>query len=159
METRSFFRWMPAAIILGLFCAVFSVAAVICLMDARQAAHGYPDAFYAPTLSLIGNSQHSARWFLRGAFADASVAALCLLGWYLMRRRLSTSLALGGIAVVVAAYIICHRSLLYLFRGASFEFWIDLVMELPFILYVIIYAYRECRKAPAKPDIALKPKS
>ena len=149
METRSFFRWMPTTIVLWLFGVIFAVAAIVCLLDARQAAQGYTDSFYAPTLALIGDSQHAARWFLRGAFADASVAALCIAGWYLMRRRLSATLALGGIAVIVAAYIICHRSMIYLIRGASIEYWFDLVLELPFLLYAIIYAYRECRKAAA----------
>ena len=149
METRSFFRWMPTTIVLWVFGAIFAIGAVVCLLDARQAAHGYTDSFYAPTLTLLGDSQHAARWFLRGAFADASVAALCILGWYLMRRRLSATLALGGVAVMVAAYIICHRSLIYLLRGAGIAYWFDLVLELPFLFYAIIYAYRECRKAAA----------
>jgi hypothetical protein len=149
METRSFFRWMPTAIVLWVFGAIFAIAAVVGLLDAQKAVHGYTDSFYAPTLALIGDSQHAARWFLRGAFADALVAALCILGWYLMRRRLSATLALGGIAVMVASYIICHRSLIYLFRGAGFVNWCDMVFELPFLFYAIIYAYRECRKAAA----------
>jgi hypothetical protein len=149
MKNRSFFRWMPTAIMLWLFGVIFVVAAVVSLLDARQAAHGYTDSFYAPTLSLIGDSQHAARWFLRGALADASVAALCILGWYLMRRRLSGTLVLGAIAVMAATFIICRRSLIYLFRGAGIAYWFDLVLELPFLLYVIIYAYRECKKASA----------
>jgi hypothetical protein len=128
---------MPTAIILWVFAVAFTLATGVCLLDARLVTHGYTD----------GDIQHTARWFLRGAFADASVVALCILGWYLMQRRLSATLALGAIAVMVAAYIICHRSLIYLIRGASIEYWFDLVLELPFLFYAIIYAYRECRKA------------
>src|SRR5271154_5829376 len=62
-ETRSFFRWMPTAIVLWAFGVIFAVAAVVCLLDAKQAANGYTDSFYAPTLALIGDSQHAARWF------------------------------------------------------------------------------------------------
>jgi hypothetical protein len=149
METRSFFRWMPTAIVLWVFGVIFAAAAVVSSLDARQAAQGHIDSSYTPTLALIGDTQHAVRWFLRGAFANASVAALCILGWYLMRRRLSVTLALGGIAVMVAAYIIFHRSLIYLLRGAGFMYWGDMVVELPFLLYAIIYAYRECKKAAA----------
>src|ERR1035438_1742927 len=146
MNPRSFFRWMPTAITLWVFSMLFAAGAVVNLLDARQAAHGYIDLAYAPTLALIGRTQHATRWFLRGAIANASVAALCVLGWYLMRRGLSATLALGGIAVMVAAYIICHRSFMYLFRGASFADWGEGLIELPFLLYVVMYAYRECRK-------------
>jgi hypothetical protein len=140
METRSFFRWMPTAVILWLFGVVFVFAAGEC---ALQAVHG------STQLAIIGDAQHTARWFLRGAIADAVVAACCILGWHLMRRRLPGTLALGAILVMVAAFIIGQRSLIYLFRGAGFEYWFDLVLELPFLLYAFIYAYRECRKAAA----------
>jgi hypothetical protein len=149
METRSFFRWMPTAIVLWVFAVVFAWGAVESASLARQAARGYTDSYFAPTLALIGDSQHTARWFLRGAVADTFVATLCILGWYLMRRRLSATLALGAIAIMAAAVIIGQRSLIYLFRGAGFAYWFDLVLELPFLLYAIIYAYRECRKVAA----------
>jgi hypothetical protein len=122
---------------------IFTFAAVACLFYARQAAHG------SIQVAMIGDSEHTTRWFLRGAIANTLVAAFCILGWYLMRRRLSTTLALGGIAVMAAAFIICQRSLIYLFRGDGFEYWFDMVLELPFLLYAIIYAYRESRKAAA----------
>ena len=134
---------MPTTIVLWVFGVIFIFGAVACLLYARQAAHG------SIQVAMIGDSQQTARWFIRGAIADAFVAALCILGWYLMRRRLSATLALGGIAVMAAAFIVGQRSLIYLFRGAGFEYWFDLVVELPFLLYAIIYAYRECRKAAA----------
>jgi hypothetical protein len=134
---------MPTAIVLWVFGVIFTFATVVCLLYARQAAQG------SLQVAMIGDSQHTARWFLRGAITDALVATLCILGWYLMRRRLSATLALGGVAVMAAAFIIGQRSLIYLFRGAGFEYWFDLVLELPFLVYAIIYAYRECRKAAA----------
>jgi high-affinity Fe2+/Pb2+ permease len=134
---------MPTAIVLWVFGVIFAVGAVLCLLYARQAAHG------SIQVALIGDLQHTVRWFIRGAIANALVAILCILGWYLMRRRLSATLALGSIAVMVAAFIICQRSLIYLFRGAGFAYWFDLVLELPFLFYAIIYAYRECRKVAA----------
>ena len=149
MKTQSFFRWLPTAIVLWVFAAIFAFAAIVNLLDARQAAHGHTDLFYAPTLTLIGDSQHAVHWFLRGAIANSSVAALCILGWYLMRRHLSATLALGAIAVMAAAFIIGQRSLIYLFRGAGIAYWFDLVLELPFLFYAIIYAYKECRKVAA----------
>jgi len=143
MENRSFFRWMPTAILLWVFGVIFTFATVACLLYARQASHD------SIQFAMIGDSQHTARWFLRGAIANALVAVFCILGWYLMRWRLSAILALGGIAVMAAAFIICQRSLIYLFRGAGFEYWLDMVLELPFLLYAIIYAYRESRKTAA----------
>jgi phosphate/sulfate permease len=140
METQSFFRWMPTAIILWVFAVFFAFAAGEC---ALQAAHG------SMQVAMIGDVQHTTRWFVRGAIADAVVAICCILGWYLMWRRLSATLALGCIAVMLAAFIICQRSMFYLFRGAGFINWCDLVLELPFLLYAIIYSYRECRKAAA----------
>ena len=140
METRSFFRWMPTAIILWVFGVLFTLAAAVC---AVQAAHN------STQFATIGDVQHTTRWFWRGAIADASVAACCILGWHLMRRRLPAMLALGAILVMVASLIIAQRSLIYLFRGAGFVTWCDMVFELPFLFYAIIYAYRECRKAAA----------
>jgi Na+/H+-dicarboxylate symporter len=140
MKNRSFFRWMPTAIVLWIFGVVFTFAAGACLLYARQAARD------SIQIAMIGDSQHTVRWFLRGAVADALVAVFCILGWYLMRKRLSATLALGGIAVMAAAFIICQRSLIYLFRGDGFMYWFDLVLELPFLLYAVIYAYRESRK-------------
>jgi hypothetical protein len=149
MKTRSFFCWLPTAIVLWTFAVLFAAAAGLNLMEARQAAYGYTDSFYAPTLARIGDSQYAARWFLRGALANAAIATLCFLGWHLMRRRLPATLASGGIAVMIAAFIIGHRSMIYLIRGAGFVNWCDLVLELPFLLYAIIFAYRECRKTAA----------
>jgi hypothetical protein len=149
MKTQSFFRWMPTAIVLWIFAVVFALGAVESVSLARQAARGHTDLFYAPTLALIGDSQHAARWFMRGAVADGLVAALCILAWYLMRRRLSSTLALGAIAVMCAAFIVGKRSLIYLFDGAGIAYWFDLLLEWPFLFYAIIYAYRECKKAAA----------
>jgi hypothetical protein len=145
MKQDSFFRWMPAAIILWVFAVIFALAAGWSVSLARQAARGHTDSYFASTLALIGDSQHTTRWFMRGAMADASVAALCILGWYLMRRRLSVTLALGAMAVMCAAFIVGKRSLIYLFDGAGIVNWFDLVLELPLLFYAIIYAYRECR--------------
>jgi hypothetical protein len=131
---------MPTAIILWLFGMVFVFAAGVC---ALQAAHG--SAQYA----MIGDVQHTTRWFWCGAIADGLVAACCIFAWQLMRRRLSAMLAMGAILVMVAAFIIGQRSLIYLFRGAGFMTWCDMVFELPFLFYAIIYAYLECRKAAA----------
>jgi hypothetical protein len=140
MNTRSFFRWMPTVIILWAFGVLFALAATVC---AVQASHN------SMQFAMIGDVQHTTRWFWRGAIADASVAVCCILGWHLMRRRLPATLALGAILVMVAAFIIAQRSLIYLFRGASFPTWCDMVFELPFLFYSIIYSYRECRKAAA----------
>lgn len=143
MEKQSFFRWMPTAVLLWVFGVVFTAAAVMCLLYARQASQ------HQLQISMVGDTQHTVRWFLRGAIADILVAICCIGGWYLMRRRHPTTLAWGGIAVMLAAFIICQRSLIYLFRGDGFMYWFDLVLELPFLLYAIIYAYREWRKAAA----------
>lgn len=143
MEARSFFRWMPTAIVLWVFGSLFTFGAVACLLYARQYEHN------SMQVAMIGDSPHTVRWFIRGAITDGLVAALCILGWYLMWRRHSATLALGGIAVMVAVFIVGQRSMIYLFRGAGFVNWCDLVFVLPFLIYAIIYAYRECRKAAA----------
>ena len=64
-----------------------------------------------------------------------------------MRQDRPGMLALGGVAVTAAAFIIGQRSIIYLFQGAGFKYWFDLVLELPFLFYVIIYAYQECIKS------------
>ena len=128
MQLKSFFRWLPSAIILWAFAGVFLLAAGICLFQAIRAVHGYADPYHTPTLALIRDSKPRAQWLLRGAIADTLVSGLCILGWYLMRRRRSTTIACGGIFVVIAALIISQRSLLYLIRGAGFPYWGDLVI-------------------------------
>jgi hypothetical protein len=140
---------MPTAIILWVFAVVFILGAGQSVFWATQAAQGHIDPYFVPTLALIGDSQHAAWWFWRGAIADVCVAALCIFGWYLMQRRLPSTLALGGILVMVAAFIVGKRSLIYLLRGAGFPYWFDLLLELPFLFYAIIYAYRESRRAAA----------
>ncbi len=92
MQLKSFFRWMPSAIILWAFAVFFILAASNCIVDAIRAAHGYADPYYTPTLGLIRESQQIVQWLLRGAIADTLVSALCILGWYLMRRRGSTTI-------------------------------------------------------------------
>src|SRR5579863_4364277 len=105
MQTRSFFRWMPTAIILWVFGVLFAFAAGIC---ALQVAHD------SSQVAMIGDTQQRLRWFLRGAITDAIVAVCCILGWYSMRRRLPAMFTLGGILVLIAAFIIGQRSLIYL---------------------------------------------
>jgi len=143
MEPRSFFRWMPTAIVLWVLVGLFTFGAGLSLWMARQAARG------STQNAAIGDSRHLTRWFLRGAVWDIVVAALCIVGWYLMRQRVSGKIGLGAIAVMGAALIIFSRSAYWMCRGASFEYWCDSLFELPFLVYAIIYAYRECRKAAA----------
>jgi hypothetical protein len=135
---------MPTAIILWVFGVIFALAAGACLLHARQAAHD------PIQVAMIGDSQRLVWWFLRGAVVDTLIATLCILGWYLMRRRLSAILALGGVAVMVAAFIICQRSMIYLFRGDGFTYWGDVLLELPFLFYAIAYAYGKVEKPNAK---------
>jgi uncharacterized membrane protein YfcA len=149
MQLKSFFRWIPSAIILWAFAVFFILAAGNCLVDAIRAAHGHADPYYTSTLALIRESQQMVQWLLRGAIADTLVSALCILGWYLMRRRRSTTIACGGICVVIAVLIISQRSLIYLIRGAGFLDWGDLVIELPLLLYVVVHAYLAYRTASA----------
>jgi hypothetical protein len=151
MEKPSFFRWMPTAIILWVFGVGHAIGAVLCLLFAREAAQDEIKSHDAPTLSLLG-SQNVTEWFLRGAIADAVVAAFCLFGWYLMSLRRPGTTAMGAILTLFAASIIGLRSALYLIRGAGFLNWCDLVLVLPFLFYAIIYAYRECREGTVQND-------
>jgi hypothetical protein len=154
MEKSSFFRWMPAAIILWVFGVGHAIGSVLCLLFAREAAQDKIKSHDAPTLSLLG-SQNVTEWFLRGAIADAVIATFCIFGWYLMSLRRSGTLAMGAILVLFAAFMVGQRSAIYLIRGAGFPNWCDLVLVLPFLFYTIIYACRECRKAAAQNDDAL----
>ena len=135
MAAQTFFRWVPTTIILWLFGGLFTFAAVVC---AWQASAG------SISVSMVGDAQHTARWFLRGAMADALAAVGCILGWELMRRQRRETLAIGASLVMVATFIIAHRSLIYLFRGAGFAYWYDLLLEPPFLIYAIIYGFRTC---------------
>jgi hypothetical protein len=143
MKPRSFFRWMPTAIFLWLLVVLFTFGAGLSLWMARQAALG------ATQNAMIGDSQHLMRWFVRCAVGDIAAAALCVVGWFLMRQRVSGKIALGAIAVMGAALIVFSGSAYWMCRGASFEYWCDSLVELPFLVYAIIYAYQECRKVAA----------
>ena len=142
MKTRTFFRWMPTAIVLWIFAVVSALATVSCVWFATQATKG------SIQLAMIGDSRHLTRWFLRGAIENAMIGVFCFMGWYLMRRRISGALVLGAIAVMGAVFIICFRSICWIIRGGGFEYWGDAVLELPFLVYSIIYAYRESKKQP-----------
>jgi len=142
---------MPTAIILWVFGVGHAIGAAACLLYARQAAHGEIKLHDAHTLGSFG-PENLAEWFLRGAIADAVVAAFCLFGWYLMSLRRPGTTAMGAILMLCAASIIGRRSAIYLIRGAGFLNWCDLVLVLPFLFYTIIYAYLECRKGAAHND-------
>ena len=103
MNTRSFFRWVPTAIVLWVFGVIFALGAVLDMWLATQAARG------SIREAMVGDSRHVARWLLRGAIENTLIAILCIFGWYLMRRRVSGALALGAIAVMAAVCIILHQ--------------------------------------------------
>lgn len=119
----------------------FHVAAGVNFTDAQ-----YPTSS-SNRLALDLGVRSAARFYLRGAAANGLGAVLCLVGWELMRRRLPGTLALGAIAVMVAALIIAQRSLIETIRVGGFQNWGDLVIELPLLFYAIIYAWCECKKA------------
>ena len=141
LKTRSFFRWIPTAIVLWTFAGLFTFGAILDWWMAGQPAR--PSSMH---IAMIGNSQHFKQWLLRGAIQNFTVAVLLILGWYLIRQRVSGMIALGAISVMAAACIICSRSIYWMTRGANFELWCDMVFELPFLAYVIIYAHRESKK-------------
>jgi hypothetical protein len=96
METRSFFRWMPTAIILWTFGVMFAFAAAVCVFQVVQISQ---------RAAMIGDAQRTVHWLLRGGITNSLIAACCILGWYLMSRRLPDSFALGAIVVTIGAFI------------------------------------------------------
>ena len=74
------------------------------------------------------------------------IAVFCVLGWHLMRLRLSGTLALGALSAMAAMAIICYRAIFNLLAGHGYSNWGDLVLEPPFLLYAIIYATLESKK-------------
>ena len=139
MHARSFFRWTPAAVALWLFGVVFGVIGILNIWLARLAARGALPDFGTEDLSK------EARIQLLGAAQNVGITALCILGWYLMRRRTPTTLLAGAVAVAAGLFISLNRWVHWQLAGTDQWPWIEPLVIWPFLLYAIVYGYRESR--------------
>ena len=86
-----------------------------------------------------------ARILLRGAAQNFEIAALCILGWYLMRRRTPTTLLAGAVSVGVGLFISLRRWVSWQSAGTDHWPWLEPLLVWPFLVYAIVYGYREYR--------------
>src|SRR5713226_667204 len=103
MHASSFFRWTPAAVALWVFGVVFGVTGILNIWLATLARRGA-----LPDFGMEDPSRE-ARIQLLGAAQNVEIAALCILGWYLMQRRTPTTLLAGAVSVAVGLFISLRR--------------------------------------------------
>ncbi len=139
MHARSLFRWTPAAIALWLFGVVFGVIGILNIWLATLAARG--------ALPDFGTEDPSkkARVQLVSAAENVGITALCILGWYWMRRRTPTTLLAGAVSVAVGLFITLNRWVYWQLAGTNQWPWLEPLLVWPFLVYAIVYGYRESR--------------
>jgi hypothetical protein len=96
-----------------------------------------------------GGGTGTTHSLLRGAGENGLIAALCILGWYFLRRHTPTSLPAGTIAVAMALFITARRWLHWQLAGTNQLPWAEPLLVWPFLLYAIVYGYREGRACVA----------
>ncbi len=143
MRQHSLFRWIPVAIILWFFGVLFAVFGILNIWLARLSSQGV-----LPN-SADGSSSKMTQFLLHGAGANALIAAFCILGWYLMRRRTSASLPTGTLALTVALFIIVRRWVHLELSGTNHLPWAEPLLIWPLLLYAVVYGYRESRACVA----------
>jgi len=126
---------------------IFALMAAMNIFLAQRAADGSLD-LSGPEYAARGDSHKIVVAFLRGAFENALIASLCIVSWHLMRRPVRHRLSLGA-SLVSAALAITSMRWLYdrVMHGAYPGYWVEPIFVWPCLLYAIIYAYRESRKA------------
>jgi hypothetical protein len=139
MHARSFFRWTAAAVALWLFGVVFGVIAILNIWLATLARRGALRDF------VTEGPSKEARVQLVSAAQNVEIAALCILGWYLMRRRTPTPLLGGAVAVAAGLFISLKRWVSWQSAGTDHWPWFEPLLVWPFLLYAIVYGYRESR--------------
>ncbi len=140
MTARAFFCWKPTIVILWFFGVVFALFAALNLwLLTRTDAASHLDPSY-------GDSRHLARILERGSIENGMIAALCILGWYFMRHRTYASLFAGALAVLTGLFVTIQRWLFWEIKGANPLSWKEPLFVWPFLVYVIVYAYRAGRE-------------
>lgn len=126
--------------------ALFAVLNLWLLTKADAAANLDPS---------YGGSTHLTRVLERGSIENGMIAVLCVLGWFLMRRRTPSSLFAGGFAVLAGLFLTTHRWLYWEIKGSNPLSWAEPLLIWPFLVYALIYAYREGREQRiAEPNAA-----
>jgi len=123
---------------LGLGFSVFGILAVkLALLFSR---HGVTSN---ATTITAGSSQMVIRGLWRGAFEDCAVGSMCILGWYLMRRRSPASMTTGAISVSLGLMILFRRWIYWqLHKGnGNVVPWLEPLIIWSFFLYVISYGF------------------
>jgi hypothetical protein len=134
-----FFRWRLVAIALWMLGALYGVTAAVDWWIWSLATRG---AINNPS---IFNTRLSAHVYFHGGVADSLITILCIVGWYLMRRRTSRSFCIGACAVAFSFLITAHRWLHWEVIGPNDGDWIEPLLIWPFFLYVILYACLEIK--------------
>jgi hypothetical protein len=139
MQSRSFFRWLPTAIMLWVFGVLFGLAAALNVFLASFAMSGrLHDAKYP-------DPQKLARFYYIGAVQDGLMAVLCLAGWHFMRRRTHSGFVIGGCVVAVALAITVQRWVHAEMLGLNPLPWLEPLAVWPFLIYPVMHAVRESK--------------
>ena len=130
-----FVRWYPAAISLWGVGLIYAAASVLCVLT-------------LPQLHEIGD-RLGARVTFQSIFLDASIALLCVVAWWMMKRQTKAGLTIGAIAALIALLII-----LYVWCSTiGTRFWnpspIEPLLTWTPLLYSVAYALsRRNHKSP-----------
>lgn len=150
MRPRSFFRWIPTAIVLWVFGALSALLAVISVWYAIQATQNSPDVARAASIIEGVDFRHLVQLFLHGVITNTLIAALCIFGWHLMRQRTHRALLLGAFVVMFVLFITMFRWLCESLKsGLNSGSWVEPAFIWLPLAYAIIYAYQESRTVPA----------
>lgn len=131
----NFFRWMPTAIVLWTYGVISAVSAGLsghlAILVARNSIR----------IEHLGDSRRVEYILLRGVVEHASIAAFCVLGWYLMRRRTPDAFLWGTAVVLFALLMTLRRWIYWQVAGANPGSWIEPLFVWPCLAYAIIYSY------------------
>lgn len=135
-QTRSgcFFRWQVASIFLIVLAFVYGFTVPLNLWFAKLA-------------SQRGGLLATPREWFWAAVWNVPVMILCLAAWQLMRRRTRAYLAVGAWAVTAALLIVMRTWVAALINGHNPFPGLEAVFTWLPMLYIIIYAHRESKRA------------
>ena len=134
-RSMRFFRWRPASILLILLAVLYAASVLLNL--------------WLASVHLKRGEQQMSHIMCWGAFWNALVAALCVVGRHLMAFQTRLRLLAGALAVTVALLVVMRASVNGFLGGKNPFLLVEaLLIWLP-LIYAIIYACRESNRNPA----------
>jgi hypothetical protein len=128
---KSFFRWIPASIVLH-------------VLSIGYAFFSFLDLYLAKRVVQRGLASSETSWYW-GAFWNALVAVLCFAAWKLMKSRISLQLLCGSLLVGACLCLVMRTWIVGLSRGENPFPMIEAFLTWLPLLYVIVYGVRESK--------------